>query len=166
MEQMMQSGQMGQMMGKKVGGRWTIGQYISYQKKFYMWLIIAAVIAAIGAVFGLIFLSWLVNLFGAFVFFWFGYMMAKERKGEMKDAIIGGAILGVIPGAIMGIGLFIYFAFLFSPLTIFGTAVGGYGIGLGIGQLIGWIIGGAVGGLVLSLIGYAVAGGMSKPKSA
>gem|GEM_PF-5053439 len=162
MDNMMNSGPAAPMMGKKVGGKMTVGQYIGFQKKYYMWLLIAALGGAILTCFGWGWLTWLVQLYGAFVFFWFGYQMVKMNRGMMKDALIGGAVLGVIPSILLGLGWFIYFAFLFRPLGFLGIS-GGFGIGYGIGQLIGWIIGGAIGGLVMSLIGFAVAGGFSKP---
>ena len=160
----MNSGPTGQMMGKKVGGKMTIGQYFTFQKQYYMWLVIAALVVAVLSVFGWgIWLGWLVSLFGAFVYFWFGYQMVKMNRGELKDALIGGAVLGIVPAVLMGLGVFIYFAFIFTPVTVFGVGLGGFGIGYAFGQLIGWIVGGAIGGLVMSLIGYAVAGGFSKP---
>ncbi|MFH0830652.1 MAG: hypothetical protein V1895_01165 [Parcubacteria group bacterium] len=163
----MNSGPTGQMMAKKVGGKMTIGQYFSFQKMYYMWLVIAAAAVAVLSVFGWgIWLSWLVSLYAAFVYFWFGYQLVKMHRGEMKDALIGGAVLGVLPSLLMGIGFFIYFAFIFKPLGFLGISVGGYGVGYGIGQLVGWVVGGAIGGLVMSLIGYAVAGGFSKPGAA
>ncbi len=149
------------MMGKKVGGKMTIGQYISFQKKYYMWLVIAALGAAIlGSFMGWgQTLIWLVEIYGAFVYFWFGYQLVKMHRGEMKDALIGGAVLGVIPSVLFGISQFIYWTFIFSQVSFLGISYGPSGIG----QLIYYIVIGVVGSLVMSIIGFAVAGGFSKP---
>jgi len=173
MDNITQQNPASEMMGKKVGGKWTIGQYISYQKKYYMWLVIAAVvIGALSLIPGVFFLGaalgWLVLLFGLFVYFWFGYQMAKEKKGEVKDALIGGGVLGVILGAITGIfGLvsaIILASTVPSSLGALGGVGAGFGVTAGILSLVYSVIGGAVGGLVLSLIGFAVAGGFSSSK--
>lgn len=163
---MQMPGQAQQVMGKKVGGKMSVGQYYGIVKQYYMWLVIAAVVAAGLTLVGWIFVSYLVQLYGAFVLFWFGYQLAKQKKGEMKDVLIGGALLGLVPSLIMGIGSFIYFGFIFAPISLFGVGLGGFGVGFGITQLLTTVIGGAIGGLVLSLIGYAVAGGFNKAGAA
>lgn len=163
---------MGQMMGKKVGGKMTIGQYINFQKKYYWWLLIATVVVGaltlipvVSGIFSVI--GWLVWLYAAFVFFWWGYQFAKQRKGEMKDVLIGGAVLGVIYGAISGVFRLLFFLIvyrtIFSGLGAFGVALGPSVTTLAILGLVYGLIGGAIGGLVVALIGYASAGGFSKP---
>lgn len=172
MDKMMQSGPAGEMMNKKAGGKMTVGQYITFQKKYYMWLLIAVVVVGaltlipgVSTIFGVI--GWLVSLYAAFVFFWFGYQMAKEKKGELKDVLIGGAIIGLIYGVLNGIFrmlfYFIVYRTIFSGFGVFGASIGPSVTSLAIGGLIWSIVLGAVGGLVLALIGFAVAGGFNKP---
>lgn len=172
MDKMMTSGPTGQMMGKKVGGKMTIGQYVGFQKKYYMWLLIAAVvlgalslIPGVAGIFRLI--GSLLWIYAAFVYFWFGYQMAKQKKGELKDVLIGGGVLGLIYGVINGLFSLLYYFIvyrtIYSGFGVFGAAVGASVTGLAIMGLIYGIIGGAIGGLVMALIGFAVAGGFSKP---
>lgn len=170
-DNMQMPGQMGQAMDKKIGGKMSIGQYISYQKKYYMWLVIAAVVVgALSLIPGLYimmgFIGWIVSLFAVFVFGMFGYKLAKERRGELKDALIGGAVLGGIVGiinAIFGaIAGVIYFNTVTSAFGVFGASYGAGATGAVIfGALMG-IVWGAVGGLVISLIGFAIGGGFNK----
>ncbi len=159
--------QMGAMMEKKVGGKMTLGQYFKFQWKYYMWLLIAAVVVgAIGLIpsLGLGLLSgtlgFLVWAYAAFVYFWFGYQLAKMNKGDVKEALIGGGILGVTVGVISGIFGAIG-AFILISTATFGV-FGSIGVASAIGSLVWNIFGGAIVGLVISLIGFAVAGGFNK----
>jgi len=163
--------QVNQMMGKKAGGKWTIGQYFSYQKQYFMWLVIAAVaVGALSLIPGLYaimgFISWIVFLFAAFVYFWFGYQMAKEKKGELKDALIGGAVIGVTVGLVMAIfraiATFIFYNTITAGFGALGIGIGTSVAGIAIGGFFVSLISAAIGGLVLSLIGFAVAGGFNK----
>ncbi len=165
--------QMGAVMEKKVGGKLTIGQYYKFQWKYYMWLLIAAVVVGglslIPSLFvALSFLNWLVYLFAAFVYFWFGYQLAKQNRGELKDALIGGGFLGlghgIIAGVLGAIASFIFYRSLTAGLGTFGVAGVASG-GFAIGSLITTIIGAIIGGLIVSLIGFAVGGGFSKPSA-
>jgi hypothetical protein len=171
MDQMMNSGPAGQMMGKKVGGKMTIGQYVTYQKKHFMYLLIAAIVVGalslIPAVSGIfVVLGWLVYLYAAFVYFWFGYQMAKEKKGELRDVLIGGAVIGLIYGLVAGIFRMLYYFIvyrtIFSGFGVFGVGIGPSVTTLAITGLIYSIIGAAIGGLIVALIGFAVGGGFNK----
>ena len=174
MDQFSQSSPAGQMMGRKVGGKMTVGQYFSYQKKYYMWLVVAAVVVgALSLIPGLYitmgFVGWLVSLYGVFVLGMFGYKMAKEKKGELKEALIGGAILGGVVGVINAIFGAIAGVIFFNTVTAGFGVFGAYGSAATGGVIIGSILGivwGAVGGLVVSLIGFAIGGGFSKPTGA
>ncbi len=172
MDKMMTSGPTGQMMGKKIGGKMSIGQYIGFQKKYYMWLLIATVVVGaltlipgLSGIFSV--LGWLVWLYATFVFFWWGYQFAKMKKGELKDVLIGGGVLGVIYGVISGIFRMLYFLIvyrtIFSGIGVFGVTLGPSVTALAFMGLIYAIIGGAIGGLLVAMIGFAVAGGFSKP---
>lgn len=166
-------GQAGQMMEKKVGGKMSIGQYFGVVKKWYMWLLIAAVV--VGAI-SLIpamyvtmsFVGWIISLGTAFVVGYFGYQLAKQHKGELKDVLIGGAVLGGVIGIVNAIfGAIAGVIFINSLAAGFGV-FGVYGAGATGGVIVGALLGilwNAIGGLVVALIGYAIAGGFSKPGS-
>ncbi|MFO0703019.1 MAG: hypothetical protein U0514_04180 [Candidatus Andersenbacteria bacterium] len=171
MDSMQMPGQAGQVMGKKVGGKMSIGQYFGVVKKWYMWLVIAAVVVgALSLIPGLYltmaFVGWIVSIFGAITVGMFGYKLAKEHSGELKDVLIGGAVLGGVVGIITAIFSAIAGVIFFNTVT---SGLGVFGVGYGAGAtgsvIIGAIFGiiwALVGGLVTALIGFAIGGGFNK----
>jgi len=169
-DNMQMPGQMGQAMEKKVGGKMSIGQYFGVVKKWYMWLLIGAVVVGLLSLipnFAIISIAGILGIavwaFGVYVLGTFGYKLAKERNAEIKDALIGGAILGGVLGVINGVFSLISGIIIANVLTtsIFGV---GYGIAgtWSIFSLISGILWGVIGGLVISLVGFAIGGGFNK----
>lgn len=150
-------------------GKLSIGQYLTYNKKALIVTLSIVIVLGILSLIPVIgwFFWWIYSIAfwicALYMTFMIGYKLCKDGRGEIKEALIGGAVVGILYGIIHAI-----VTVLATIMTVF-VFTSALGVTFAFGGLIltiVWIlIGNGIGGLVVSLIGFAVAGGFNKEAS-